>query len=211
MDTLDLQGAARAVHAVRLLMDDHRDRLVALDQAVGDGDLGLTMTKAFAAADEYAASAAGVTPGKMLMQAGMAIAKAAPSTMGTLVATGFMRGGKAVADAAALDTPALATFFRAFTAGIMERGKTQPGNKTVVDALDPAATALEAAAARRADMRAALTEAATAAENGRAAARQMMSQHGKAAVFREQTIGVDDPGAAVGALILQGFAQSVQT
>jgi dihydroxyacetone kinase-like protein len=211
MDALDLQGAARAVHAVRLLMDEHRDRLVALDQAVGDGDLGLTMTKAFAAADEYAASAAGVTPGKMLMQAGMAIAKAAPSTMGTLVATGFMRGGKAVADAAALDTPALATFFRAFTAGIMERGKTQPGNKTVVDALDPAATALEAAAARRADMRAALTEAATAAENGRAAARQMMSQHGKAAVFREQTIGVDDPGAAVGALILQGFAQSVQT
>jgi dihydroxyacetone kinase-like protein len=147
----------------------------------------------------------------MLMQAGMAIAKAAPSTMGTLVATGFMRGGKAVAEAATLDTAALASFFRAFTAGIMERGKTQPGNKTVVDALDPAATALEAAAARRADMRAALTEAATAAENGRAAARQMMSQHGKAAVFREQTIGVDDPGAAVGALILQGFAQSVQT
>lgn len=210
MDTLDLHGAARAVHAVRLLMDEHRDRLVALDQAVGDGDLGLTMTKAFAAADDYAASVSGVTPGKMLMQAGMAIAKAAPSTMGTLVATGFMRGGKAVADATALDTPALASFFRAFTAGIMERGKTQPGNKTVVDALDPAATVLEAAAARGAGVRAALAEAATAAENGRAAARQMMSQHGKAAVFREQTIGVDDPGAAVGALILQGFAQSVQ-
>jgi dihydroxyacetone kinase-like protein len=210
MATLDLQGAARAVHAVRLLMDEHRDRLVALDQAVGDGDLGLTMTKAFAAADEYAASAAGVTPGKMLMQAGMAIAKAAPSTMGTLVATGFMRGGKAVADADALDTPALATFFRAFTAGIMERGKTQPGNKTVVDALDPAATALEAAAARGTDMRAALADAAVAAEHGRVAARQMMSQHGKAAVFREQTIGVDDPGAAVGELILQGFARSVE-
>jgi dihydroxyacetone kinase-like protein len=210
MATLDLQGAARAVHAVRLLMDEHRDRLVALDQAVGDGDLGLTMTKAFAAADEYAASASDVTPGKMLMQAGMAIAKAAPSTMGTLVATGFMRGGKAVADADALDTPALATFFRAFTAGIMERGKTQPGNKTVVDALDPAATALEAAAARGTDMRAALADAAVAAEHGRVAARQMMSQHGKAAVFREQTIGVDDPGAAVGELILQGFARSVE-
>jgi dihydroxyacetone kinase-like protein len=130
--------------------------------------------------------------------------------MGTLVATGFMRGGKAVADAAALDTPALASFFRAFTTGIMERGKTQPGNKTVVDALDPAATALEAAAARGADVRSALGAAAEAAEQGRVAARQMMSQHGKAAVFREQTIGIDDPGAAVGALILRGFSASVQ-
>jgi dihydroxyacetone kinase-like protein len=211
MDALDLQGAARAVHAVRRLMDEHRDRLVALDQAIGDGDLGLTMTRAFAAADDYAAGAADVTPGKMLMQAGMAMAKAAPSTMGTLVATGFMRGGKVVADLAALDTRALASFFRAFTAGIMERGKTRPGNKTVVDALDPAATAIEAAAARGADVRTALAEAAEAAEQGRAAARQMMSQHGKAAVFREQTIGVDDPGAAVGALILQGFAASVES
>ncbi len=211
MDVLDLYGAAGAVHAVRLLMDEHRDRLVALDQAIGDGDLGLTMPKAFAAADDYAASASAVTPGKMLMQAGMAMAKAAPSTMGTLVATGFMRGGKAVAEAAALDTSGLASFFRAFTAGIMERGKTQLGNKTVVDALDPAATALEAAAARGTDIRTALAEAATAAEHGRTAARQMMSQHGKAAVFREQTIGIDDPGAAVGALILQGFAASVQT
>jgi hypothetical protein len=78
----------------------------------------------------------------------------------------------------------------------------------LVDALDPASTALEAAAARGADPGTALAEAAAAAERGREAARQMMAQHGKAAVFREQTIGVEDPGAAVGALILEGFARS---
>ena len=120
-----------------------------------------------------------------------------------------MRGGKAIGDAAALETGHVAVFFRAFADGIMERGKTRPGNKTVVDALDPAATALAGSATRGEPLAVALASAAAAAEAGRDAARQMMSQHGKASAFREQTIGVDDPGAHVGALIIKGFCEEV--
>jgi dihydroxyacetone kinase-like protein len=209
MTAIDAPAVRQIIRRLKDLMDEHREQLLELDRAIGDGDLGLTMTKAFTAADAFASASTEALPGRLLAQVGMAAAKAAPSTMGTLVATGFMRGGKAVGDAATLETAHMATFFRAFVDGIMERGKTRPGNKTVVDALDPAANALTEAAERGDALRAALAGAAAAAEAGRDAARQLMSQHGKASAFREQTIGVDDPGAHVGALIVRGFSEAV--
>ena len=189
-------------------MEAERDRLLELDRAMGDGDLGLTMTRAFAAASQAAALDEPL-PGKLLMRMGMAVSKAAPSTMGTLVATGFMRGGKAVGEAPAMGVGELAAFFRGFVDGIIDRGKTKPGNKTVVDSLDPAATALEEAAANGASLISALASAAAAAEAGREAAKLMVAQHGRAAMFREETIGMDDGGAYVGALIVRGFCEAV--
>lgn len=209
MEALDTNAIKMIVHHLKDLMDEQRDHLLELDRAIGDGDLGLTMTKAFAAADEEASAWEEQLPGKLLMKLGMTIAKSAPSTMGTLLATGFMRGGKAVGDARAIDTDLLARFFRAFVEGIIERGKTKPGNKTVVDALYPAAESLEKSAASGYDLKVALEAAAQAADDGREAAKGMESQHGKAAIFRRQTIGIEDPGAYVGALILQGFFEAV--
>jgi dihydroxyacetone kinase-like protein len=209
MDSLDINAIRSVLSQLKQIMDDQRDRLIALDRDLGDGDLGLTMTKAFTAARETAATSEETLPGKLLMLAGMAMAKAAPSTMGTLVATGFMRGGKAIGDQERLGVPQLAAFFRAFTDGIMERGKTRPGNKTVVDALNPAAETLEQAAAQGKQLSEALAAASEAAARGNEAARMMKSQHGKAAVYQDQTIGKEDPGASVGVLIVQAFARVI--
>ncbi len=74
------------------------------------------------------------------------MAKAAPSTMGTLTATGFLRGGKALESAEAIGTAEAAAFWRAFANGIAERGKAKVGDKTILDVLDPLARALEAQA-----------------------------------------------------------------
>jgi dihydroxyacetone kinase-like protein len=208
MQALDSDGVRHIARHLRRLMDEQREYLLELDRAIGDGDLGLTMTRAFTAAEEAADAEQG-TPGRVFIRMGAAMAKAAPSTMGTLMATGFMRGGKAVGEAAVLETADLARFFGAFVDGILERGKTKLGNKTVADALAPAADALREAAGRGDQPSAALQAAAIAADAGRVAAKQMMSQHGKAAVFREQTIGVEDPGAVVGAMVVRGFAEAV--
>ncbi len=126
MNALDVDAVKSILTRLKQVMDDERDRLIELDQAIGDGDLGLAMTKAFTAAAEEADASEETLPGKLLMRAGMVIAKAAPSTMGTLVATGFMRGGKAVGEAEAIGPGELAAFWRAFVDGIMQRGKTQP-------------------------------------------------------------------------------------
>lgn len=210
MDYLDINAIRSVLSLLKQMMDDDRDRLIALDRDLGDGDLGLTMTKAFTSAHETAATSEETLPGKLLMRVGMAMAKAAPSTMGTLVATGFMRGGKAIGDQKQLGVPQLAAFFRAFTDGIMERGKTRPGNKTIVDALNPATESLMQAAVQGKQLSEALAAASEAAARGNEAARMMKSQHGKAAVYRNQTIGKEDPGASVGVLIVQGFAKVIE-
>ena len=206
MGVMDSAAARRVLHAVRELMDENRDYLIEIDSVIGDGDLGLTMTRAFAAADDVPADAGDTDVGGLFVRAGTAMARAAPSTMGTLLATGFMRGGKAVRGREALNAADAAVFFRAFADGVMQRGRSSPGEKTIVDVLDPAASAA-AADAENTDMAALASAMLKAAEEGVEAARGMTAQHGKAAVYREQTIGKPDPGAAAGLLVIRGFAQ----
>jgi dihydroxyacetone kinase-like protein len=198
--------AAAIVGGIRRLMTENRDFLAELDGRVGDGDLGVTMTKAFQAADEEAKKILDPEPGRFFMKIGLAIAKAAPSTMGTLIATGFMRGGKAVGDKSKLAAEDLAVFFEQFVTGIQERGKARLGDKTILDVLKPAADAL--AANRTRNVKEALASAEQAAAEGLEKTKSMMSQHGKAAVFREKTIGIQDPGGTAGLLIVKAFRQA---
>lgn len=208
MELFDINGIGSVLAQLKQSMDDQRDRLTELDRAMGDGDLGLTMTKAFTVAEETASTASETLPGKLLMRVGMAVAQAAPSTMGTLVGTGFMRGGRAIGEAERITVREMATFLRAFTDGIMERGKTKLGNKTIVDSLHPATVAMEKACAEGKSLTEALADALAAAEEGNEAAKQMKAEHGRAAVFQDQTIGKEDAGAYVGVLIIRGFASA---
>jgi phosphoenolpyruvate---glycerone phosphotransferase subunit DhaL len=188
-------------------MEDRKAFLIELDGQVGDSDLGLTMSKGFAAAAEAVSAVPGPAepPGKLLARAGMAMARAAPSTMGTLLATGFMRGGKAVEGAEALGTAELRRFWEAFVIGILERGKAKPGDKTVVDALLPAAKAFEEAEGAGRSLPAALASAAAAAAAGVEATKGMVAQHGKAACFQQKTLGLPDAGATVGSMLVEEF------
>lgn len=197
--------AREVLSTIRATMVEKRDFLIELDSVIGDGDLGLTMAKAFTAADEQSASFEDDDIGKFFSQAGMAMAKAAPSTMGTLVGTGFMRGGKALKGKTQIEPTDIAAFFRAFADGLMERGKTAPGEKTIVDVFDPVATACASAVAHGADFGALAKRAREAAYQGREEAKGMMSQHGKAAIYREQTKGKEDPGANAGVFVVEGF------
>ena len=189
------------------LFAEQREFLIALDGKVGDSDLGITMSKSFAAAAEALeaeGSAAGIS--KLLRTAGATMARTAPSTMGTLTATGFLRASKAVEGKDALDTADMAAFWRAYRDGVAERGKAKVGDKTLLDVLDPIATTLEAEAASGAPLTDALNAAADAAEQALEATKSLLAQHGKAAAFQEKTIGLQDAGATVGALMIRRMA-----
>jgi dihydroxyacetone kinase-like protein len=210
MDGLGSPEVVALFARLRDVMAARRDELITLDGKVGDSDLGITMAKGFAAAAEaVVAAAADEPPGKLLARGGMAIARAAPSTMGTLVATGFMRGGKAVESARALGTPEMRLFWGAFLNGIVERGKAQRGDKTVVDALAPAVEALAAAEVAGQGLPAALSAAAQAAGDGLEATRGMVAQHGKAACFGDKTLGLVDAGATVGFILVDAMREFV--
>lgn len=190
---------------------EQREFLITLDGKVGDSDLGITMSKAFAAAHAAVSAESGVPVGKLLAKAGVSIAKAAPSTMGTLTATGFMRGGKAVDDVAMIGAAEMAAFWRAYRDGVQERGKARLGDKTVLDVLDPIAVSIEASAAAGKPLEASLADAAKAAAEALEATKQLVAQHGKAAAFQEKSRGLQDAGGTVAVLIVETMADFVRS
>src|SRR5712672_1720827 len=129
MQKLGIEDIKSIILEIKNIIDRQQNTLMELDSVMGDGDLGFTMTKAFSAAVEEADRSEEKVPGKLLMRLGMVIAKTSPSTMGTLIATGFMRGGKAIEQFDRIGSEELALFFEAFVKSIMERGKSVPGNK----------------------------------------------------------------------------------
>ena len=205
MQELRVEDIKSIILRIKTIIDLHQDFLMQLDSVMGDGDLGFTMTKGFAAASQEARESEENFPGKMLIRIGMVIAKTSPSTMGTLVATGFMKGGKALGETEVIDPEALARFFESFVNSIMERGKSAPGNKTIVDSLHPAAEAFRAAVNNHESLNSAITAARDASLKGLEASTQMKAQHGRAAYYQENSIGRQDGGATVGTYIMEGF------
>jgi len=203
MSSLSKDEIIKILQNLKQLFNDNRDYLVELDARMGDGDLGLTMSKAFTAVYDELRDTAETDIGKVLMKAGMLMAKAAPSTMGTLMGTGFMRGGKAVSGKDEISTADLAEFFQAFVTGIMERGKAKPGEKTIIDSLKPAADTLKELKGE--DVVKALQEALRSSENGLESTKNMVAQHGRIAYYKEQSKGQIDPGATAGVILIKGF------
>ncbi|MFC3075675.1 dihydroxyacetone kinase family protein [Shinella pollutisoli] len=206
MDAITASDLIRLFDAWKALFSVEREFLIALDGKVGDSDLGITMSKSFAAAAEaVAAEGEGAGIAKLLRTAGATMARAAPSTMGTLTATGFLRASKAVEGAEALGTAETAAFWTAFRDGIAERGKARVGDKTILDVLDPIARTLADAAASGKPLAEALAQATAAAEEALEATKTMVAQHGKAAAFREKTVGLQDAGATVGVFLIRAL------
>jgi dihydroxyacetone kinase-like protein len=210
LQTLNAAGLIDLFKSWKELFAEQREFLIALDGKVGDSDLGITMNKSFAAAAE-ALEAEGAAAGisRLLRTAGATMARTAPSTMGTLTATGFLRASKAVEGREALGTAEMAAFWRAYRDGVAERGKAKVGDKTLLDVLDPIATTLEAEAAAGASPADALEAAADAAERALEDTNSMVAQHGKAAAFQEKTVGLQDAGATVGAFLIRRMAKFV--
>jgi len=210
MESLGIADLKAIVGRIAAIMSEHRDELVRLDGMVGDGDLGLVMEKGFQSARAEAEASTETDAGKLLMRVGMRMAKDAPSTMGTLTATGFMSGGKAVMGRASLGTAEMAAFFDAFVTGIMQRGKAKPGEKTVVDVLFPAAQALKEAADGGQSLPAAFRACRAAAAEGLARSTGAVAQHGRVAYYQERSRGKVDPGSVAGTYIIQGFCDHVE-
>lgn len=191
------------------VMNENKDFLIELDSAIGDGDLGLTMSAGFAAVVESMNKAAETDIGRALMQAGMAMNNAAPSTMGTLIASALLRMAQATKGKKAINDVEYVEMCKAAVAGIQDRGKADVGDKTILDALVPATRALEEAVESGASLQDSLENAASAAEEGFDRTSTLVSKHGRGHYYGEKSKGHKDPGAAVGMLIFKGLRDSL--
>lgn len=207
MDTITIDQVADLFEAVAAVFADKKDELCAMDAAMGDGDLGLTMSKGYAALPELIrANKEPNDMGKTLMKAGMKMASIVPSTMGTLMASGIMEGGKALKGAHCIGPVELALYFTSFAEGIQKRGKCVAGDRTVLDAVNEAAAhARIAAALDGATLSSVMDASVEGAREGSKKTEQMLPKFGKAAVFADKAIGTADQGAIAGLYMMIGM------
>ncbi len=199
---LSLSAAAEAVEA-------SADELNRLDGFAGDGDLGITMSQAARALKEVLAQGADVGNPQLLTSCGAAIARSAPSTSGTLVATGFLRAGKTLADGPGTGLDAIYRAFVAALDGVKARGKAQVGDRTLVDGLDAVCNSLQLSLFSDVGTNEALKLAARAAAATADATAEMEPKAGRASWVPERAKGHPDAGCAMLAIALGGVADSV--
>ena len=191
--------------SISAVMEENKEFLIALDGAMGDGDLGLTMCAGFHAVEEELAVLEEEDLGKIMMKLGMKMNAVVPSTMGTLISTCFVKASPAAKGKTELVLADLAHMARSAADGVMQRGKSQPGDKTMLDALVPAAEALEKASAAGKTIKEAQKAAWDAAREGVEKTKTMQSIHGRAAYYAENSVGRQDPGATAVMFIFAGI------
>ncbi|NOU93514.1 dihydroxyacetone kinase subunit L [Paenibacillus sp. LMG 31456] len=193
------------LEAISKIMDDSKDELCRLDGALGDGDIGLTMSKGFKAIVSNIPAIPDEDISGLFVKSALVMGDTVASTMGTLFSTALLRGGKALSGKTELSGEDLILFIEAMIKGISDRGKAQVGDKTILDALVPAAEAMVLANREQATLKEIISKGYEAAESGVAKTIAMQSKHGRAGRYLERSIGLQDPGATVGALFLKGF------
>jgi phosphoenolpyruvate---glycerone phosphotransferase subunit DhaL len=181
----------------------HADELRELDAALGDGDLGITVqagSKAVVAA--LAALPAEATVNEILLAAGKAFSTANPSTFAALIGGGLLAAAKTMVGKQEVGKAEALTIGRAVAARITERGKSQVGDKTVLDALIPSLDVLEASQGGADDLLAAMIGKAREQVEATAA---LQSKKGRAAWVQERSVGHPDPGATAYLRFLEGI------
>ncbi|MFN8624199.1 MAG: DAK2 domain-containing protein [Chloroflexota bacterium] len=179
-----------------------------LDGIAGDGDLGITAGHAVVALEGVAAEAAALEPGPALRKLGRAIASGAPSSGGTLIAFALMAaaGGD---DASGTPAARIIAGLRAAAASIAQRGDVTVGDRTMLDALSPAADAFAAASDAGASLAEAFARAATAADEGARATTGMEPKVGRAGWLKDRARGNEDPGARLVAIAFAALAAAL--
>ncbi|HEU4567201.1 MAG TPA: dihydroxyacetone kinase subunit DhaL [Marmoricola sp.] len=189
------------------LVHENRDMLTELDSAIGDADHGSNLDRGMTAVVEALGSAPPTDAAALLKQTGMTLVSKVGGASGPLYGTFFLRAAGAIGDGA--DADGLAKALRAGFEGVLARGKAEPGDKTMVDAMGPACDALEKSLSDGASLTEALQAASAAADAGRDATTPLLARKGRASYLGERSIGHQDPGATSTALLFQAAAATL--
>ncbi len=207
-ETVSISDLVRWVRTFAGLVAEHRDVLTGLDAAIGDGDHGTNMDRGMRAAVAALDEEDPGTARALFSKVGMTVVSTVGGASGPLFGTLFLRVGSALGDATDVSLAQLAAGLRAGLDGVTARGKAEPGDKTMLDALTPAVQALESAAVAGTDKAEALRLALAAAEAGRDATTAMLARKGRASYLGERSVGHQDPGASTATLLMAAAVQA---
>ena len=190
-----------------------RDHLVQLDAAIGDGDHGTNMVRGFEAVVLTLQGALdsdnSEPPGKLLILAGRTLVSTVGGASGPLWGSALRAGGRTLGDQPTFDGPQLVEVLAAALASVRDLGTATVGDKTMVDALEPAVDTLRARLNDGASLQRGLDDAAAAAEAGMRATIPLQARKGRASYLGERSVGHQDPGATSTALIMRALQKAV--
>ncbi|MDQ1484827.1 MAG: phosphoenolpyruvate---glycerone phosphotransferase subunit DhaL [Actinomycetota bacterium] len=197
----------RWVRQFAALVAEKREYLTELDAAIGDADHGANMDRGLKAAVAALDETAPPNAGALFNKVGITLVSTVGGASGPLYGTLFMRMGASFGEIDAASPEQLASALRAGLEGIVARGKAEPGDKTMYDALSPSVDALDAAVAAQLPLVEALATALVAAEAGRDATTPMLARKGRASYLGERSVGHQDPGATSAALLIAALVK----
>jgi dihydroxyacetone kinase-like protein len=200
------ETTADAIRAAAAVLTEHKTELTHLDREIGDGDHGENLARGFAAVVTKLDSEKPANPAAVLKLVATSLISTVGGASGPLFGTAFLRAATTAGDAAELDAATVAAVLGAARDGVVARGKAEPQDKTMVDALNPAVAAAERAAEAGGSVAAVLGAAAEAAESGAAATEPLQARKGRASYLGERSIGHIDPGSRSTAYLLRALA-----
>ncbi|PHV69308.1 hypothetical protein CS063_16470 [Sporanaerobium hydrogeniformans] len=193
------------------LIDSNKWLLIDLDSKTGDGDLGLTMSLDFRKAKEFVLTYKDEHEdiGRFFSKIGAIITKTIPCIMSSLIGTGFLKAGSSLGGKTELGIAEFNLFVQSFAQGVMERGKVMPGDRTLLDALHPAALVAQEALENNKDLSTMIKLVYAASQEGVEATKNMPPTVGKALYHKAQCEGLPDQGAIVGMLIYKAWTKLI--
>jgi dihydroxyacetone kinase-like protein len=203
--TIDRDSTLAWITAFAGEMSEHRQELVRLDTAIGDGDHGTNMNRGMQKALEKLQAAEPADAGAVLKTVAMTLISTVGGAAGPLYGTLFLQLGNALAGETEIDLTTFAAAWRKGLEGVQSRGKAELGDKTMVDALGPGVDALEQAA----DLDSGLSAAAQAAEKGMHATTPLVARKGRASYLGERSADHQDPGATSTYYLFKSAAEAL--
>ncbi len=205
-DIIDATAICAALGRCRVMVERHSTYLTRLDAILGDGDHGDNLVIGFRAVDTMLMDLPrGTPPGEVLRAVGHRLVAAVGGASGPLYGTAFLEAGATAGDAPTLDSSLLGPMLSAAADGLARRGRCALGDKTILDALRPAADAFLESITEGRSPADAMAAAVRGAARGMRATRPLVARRGLALRLGERSMGHLDPGAVSCVLLLKAI------
>ena len=192
------------------VIEHHKEQLTELDAAIGDADHGINMDRGFKKITNILPSFADQDISSILKTVSMTLISSIGGASGPLYGTWFLRASKVTNGKQELTAADLLELLKSGLNGVIERGKAQLGDKTMVDVLSPAVTAFEQAIRNNSNTVVALEASVTAAEQGLKQTIPMLAKKGRASYLGDRSIGHQDPGGTSAYWMLRSLLEVVE-
>jgi phosphoenolpyruvate---glycerone phosphotransferase subunit DhaL len=207
--TISTAQMLKALESMCDTIENEKEYLSELDGAIGDGDHGVNMAKCFREVKKKLAESSAQDVGALFKEVGMVVLNSVGGAMGALYGTFFLKLSQESAGKAEVNLSDLVAMFQTGEQGILDLGKANRGDKTLIDTLSPAVRAIEAAAKEGNTLVGALADFEQSAKQGMESTKDMLAKMGRASRLGERTIGHQDAGATSCYFILRSLASTI--